>query len=126
MHAQDSAISLYQGLAQGVCVCLTCLRLLLLILASAQIQRRRQLLTDLIHLPALSLSTGKLPELDTGAVTYGVLGGATALKLIAYLICVALQSKSDSMLVRGADSCIFLCASSSVHLENALVTCGVI
>ena len=53
--------------------------------------------------PAPSLTTGILPQLDTGLVTYGVLAGATALKLIAYVICVHLQNKSDSMLALAED-----------------------
>ncbi|KAF5836980.1 cation efflux family-domain-containing protein [Dunaliella salina] len=46
---------------------------------------------------------GVLPQLDTSLVTYCVLGGATLLKLIAYLICTALQSRSDSMLALAED-----------------------
>jgi len=37
---------------------------------------------------------GVLPMLDASLITYLVLGGATGLKLVAYIICVALQHKS--------------------------------
>jgi hypothetical protein len=37
---------------------------------------------------------GELPELDTSLLMYGVLGGATILKLGCYVVCVALQNKS--------------------------------
>lgn len=40
---------------------------------------------------------GVLPELELGLVMYIVLGSATVLKLVCWLICGALASKSDSM-----------------------------
>jgi hypothetical protein len=62
-----------------------------------------------LHLHALELSTcwalllllllaGLLPELVLGPVMYLVLGSATALKLLCWAVCAALQSRSDSML----------------------------
>lgn len=40
------------------------------------------------------LADGNLPQLDAGVIMYSVLGGATVLKLICYVMCVALQKHS--------------------------------
>ncbi|WIA22973.1 hypothetical protein OEZ86_009896 [Tetradesmus obliquus] len=50
-----------------------------------------------------ALQTGVLPELRLGPVMYIVLGSATALKLLCWAVCAALQSKSDSMLALAED-----------------------
>jgi hypothetical protein len=47
---------------------------------------------------AAAVPAGLLPELRLGPVMYIVLGSATALKLLCWAVCAALQSKSDSML----------------------------
>lgn len=43
------------------------------------------------------------PEIDAGLIMYLVLGGATALKLLCYVLCIALASKSDSMVALAED-----------------------
>lgn len=45
----------------------------------------------------LAACAGVLPVLELGLVMYIVLGSATVLKLVCWLVCGALASKSDSM-----------------------------
>ncbi|KAK9828197.1 hypothetical protein WJX74_002590 [Apatococcus lobatus] len=49
------------------------------------------------------LAYGKLPELDMGLMMYSILGAAVGLKILLYLYCVALKSRSDSMLALAED-----------------------
>lgn len=60
----------------------------------------------------VTYTTGQLPVLELGLVMYIVLGSATLLKFLCWVVCAALQSRSDSMValaeVRGAAGPLFL------------------
>lgn len=49
------------------------------------------------------LETGKLPELELGLVMYVVLLTATVAKLVCFVVCASLKSKSDSMMALAED-----------------------
>ncbi|KAL6753201.1 cation efflux protein [Haematococcus lacustris] len=61
------------------------------------------------------LALHQLPDLETGAIMFGVLCVATVLKLACYVICVNLQHKSDSMLALAED-----------HLNDVMSNVGAI
>lgn len=73
------------------------------------------------------LSLGDLPLIEAGVVMYSILGAATALKLICYLQCIALASKSDSMVALAEDHlndilsnvAAAVTAAAAVQIDNA-------
>eukprot|EP00878_Enallax_costatus_P006730 GHUV01007055.1.p1 GENE.GHUV01007055.1~~GHUV01007055.1.p1 ORF type:complete len:291 (+),score=72.27 GHUV01007055.1:111-875(+) len=62
-----------------------------------------EVISQSIQVLVTASQTGVLPVLELGLVMYLVLGSATVLKLVCYLVCNALASKSDSMVALAED-----------------------
>jgi len=63
-----------------------------------------------------------LPDIDAGLIMYIVLGSATALKLICYVLCVALASKSDSMVALAEDHLNDIMSNVAAAVTAAIAT----
>jgi divalent metal cation (Fe/Co/Zn/Cd) transporter len=64
---------------------------------------------------------GTPPELELGVIMYAVLGVATALKLVCFVVCNALKARSDSMVALAEDHLNDI-ASNLAAIGAALLT----
>ena len=60
-----------------------------------------------------------LPELDMGILMYVILGSATAIKIVLWFYCVALQHRSDSMLALAEDH------RNDILSNSMAIACGI-